>query len=178
MNTSKVRITTSAVFGKICSIVGYTFVFPFFIVVGVGLADMGAKGALEATIFSLFCLAFCVLLIMQGIKIKRRNRRFRLYVGLISAERMTSLESMAARISKPLDFVRSDLQKMIDKRFFINAHINGESNQIIIYSPVVEEGNVAASAATVKANCKSCGAFYVRQERAVSHCEYCGSPLS
>jgi uncharacterized paraquat-inducible protein A len=81
-----------------------------------------------------------------------------------------------------LDFVMKDIQKMIDKKYFLNAYIDMRTNEIVLQRKNVQAEFVPPSAvntpvemATV--SCRSCGAVNSIQKGAAAECEFCGSPL-
>jgi 26S proteasome regulatory complex component, contains PCI domain len=175
-DSSKAAIITSVVIGKISSIVGYAFAFIF----GLPLI-MGAFHEVGAAIVAIVFIAISVALILNGIKIKKRNRRFKKYVGLISVENQTSLENIASSTMQSLDFVTRDIQKMIDKKFFLNAYIDKETNEIVLQRRNTE-GKFAPAAANapvemITVTCKGCGAVNSIPKGSVAECEFCGSPL-
>lgn len=130
-NTGK-AVMISTFLGKIASIIGYTGgVLALFIII-LGITDMGSEGAVTAMIFFVFILACCIFLIYQGIRIKKRISRFYKYISIISTNQITPLAKIAASTSQSVDFVRDDLQKMIDKRFFVRTHIDMDTDEIVI----------------------------------------------
>jgi len=147
----------------------------------VALFEMDEKDA-SVLIALLLLLALCVFSIAKGAQIKRRIRRFKRYVSLISAQGMTSLESIAASTKQSLDFVRNDLQKMITKKFFAHAAIDFATDSILI------GGSGASVAASPPAQthapaeyepfaCPGCGATGKKMKGIPYDCEYCGSFL-
>ena len=180
MNTSKVTVVTSAIFGKIASIVGYVGCCFLLLVVYFAITESNAIGS----IFSLLCLAFFVFLVIKGHKIKQRIKRFRQYVSLISTQHITSLENLAASTVQSVDFVRNDLQQMIDKKYFSNASINIAANEIIIDNkaksePIDVSAPQQAQSVTQsefeKFTCSGCGASGTKLKSAQENCNYCGS---
>lgn len=183
MNTSKAAVVASAVLGKAASIIGYILGPITLPIIMFGLSDMDSPGAVPAMTFLVILLALSVFSIIKGSQIKRRIRRFKRYVSLISAQHMTSLDAIAMSTSQSVDFVRADLQKMISKRFFANAAINTATGQIVIggmppappptYAP--RPAQTAAQAEMVTYTCSGCGASGAKPKSAVVNCEYCGS---
>ncbi len=181
MNTSKAAVVVSTIVGKVCSILGYSILVVF----GLPLI-FGAFGSDSAQIiFVLVCIGLGTFLIVLGIKNKHRIKRFKIYVGLISMEHMTSLENIASSTSQSIDFVSNDIQKMIDKKFFANANIDKMTNEIIIgetkaqpqivATPQPAQQNTIAENENVK--CQGCGAMNLKQKGVAINCEYCGSPI-
>jgi glucan phosphoethanolaminetransferase (alkaline phosphatase superfamily) len=185
VKSSKAAIAISAFWGKICSIAGYFFGILFFITMIVGLNDNTAEagGRTAGIIMCLILVIINVLLILKGRKTKRRIRRYRKYVNLISVEQIRSLGELASATSQSVDFVKSDLQKMIDKKFFVNACIDLSTNEIRIgdASPQVKKAGTPAAEQPPEemetVQCSGCGATNVKPKGKTSVCEYCGSPL-
>lgn len=128
---------------------------------------------------ALFYLILGALLLIFGIKAKNRSKRFRQYVALISGEHMTSLQNLAGATSQPLDFVRKDLQKMIDKKFFKNASLNLNTDELV-FGNLEETPLTQATEKTARKtlNCPGCGAVNPSKANGSnSNCEYCGTPL-
>ena len=180
MNTSKAAVGVNAVLGKVSSIVGY-----FLGACGlIGLAvEISENRESSGFVVGFVFVAVGVFLILKGAQIKRRIKRFKRYISLISTQQMTSLENIAASTAQSVDYIKKDLQRMIDKRFLVNASINVATNEINI-------GGVAASAvsaaniyeANTEANsewemftCSGCGASGTKTKGVPGNCDYCGS---
>jgi len=129
-------------------------------------------------------LAVGVFLVVTGSRIKRRNKRFRRYVSLISLQNMTSLDNIAAVTTWSVDFVRADIQKMIDKRFFANASIDLANNIVIMCGKAASaqvsakgQGQAAMEAEIEAFECPGCGAAGKKRRGDHVECEYCGSMI-
>ena len=173
MNTSKAAVVASAALGKLASIIGYTGVVFF----GLGMLGrtMSDRQAGISVIVVLFVLGGCsVLLILKGRQIKRRIKRFKRYVALISAYQMTSIEKLAENMLQSVVFVKKDLQTMIDKQFFANAFINQATNEIVIGGMVASPAPAVQQPKVESFTCSSCGAAGVKVQGALGICEYCG----
>lgn len=180
-NSSKAAVVTSVIIGKISSIFGYAIAFIFVIsLLGGAFHDVGS------IIIVLVFLCIAAALILNGIKIKRRYKRFKKYIGLISVENQTSLDDIANSTMQSVDFVTKDIQSMIDKKFFLNAQIDRAANQIVLQKRTVQQqfasaaaGNSAdnAPAEMITVTCKNCGAINSIQKGTPAECEFCGSPL-
>lgn len=176
-NSSRSAIIVSALLGKISSVIGYAIA----IVLGLPLV-IGAFTGLPEIMFVLFFMAIAAWLIVVGIKTKRRIKRFKKYIHIITGENHTSIENIAAITLQSVDFVAEDLQRMIDKKFFVNAHIDRRTNEIILQkrngetwvTPVVNN----KPAEMMAVSCSGCGAINSIQKGTVGECEFCGSPLA
>ncbi|MDR2599022.1 MAG: hypothetical protein LBC73_01950 [Oscillospiraceae bacterium] len=172
MKTSKVKVVMSAFSGKISSIIGYTFgIFGF---IGF-LLELGQGADSVGLFIAFFFLAVGVSLIIKGIQIKRRIKRFKKYVFLISNQQINSIDSIATITKKPVDFVKKDLLTMINKRFFSNASISNKTNEIIIAGVMPQSTNQSGVEIY---SCSGCGALGTKQIGIIKYCDYCGSPLS
>ena len=183
MQTSKAAVIVNATVGKIASIIGYTIgILLLFSVFGIIIST--SKIEVSTITFIIIMLLICVGLIMKGRQIKQRIKRFKHYVSLISAQHLTSLDRIAAACGQSVDFIRSDLQKMIDKKFFAHAVIDILSHQIIIgggAAPTVnmpyvqQQAQYAAQPSLEAFTCSGCGASGVKPKDIPGSCEYCGS---
>ena len=147
MNTSKGSVVISGLLGKFASIFGYCFAFTGIVGLSTELSKDGeSSGVVVAIIFAVLGVS----LIVHGSRIKRRIKRFKQYISLISAQRMTSIGSIAAATLQYVDFVKKDLKKMISIKYFINATINEATNEIVIYGmapmPTAVDATAAAAA--------------------------------
>ncbi|NMC57087.1 MAG: hypothetical protein GYA50_07705 [Eubacteriaceae bacterium] len=175
--TSKAKVTAVTLWGKLLSIIGYAIII-FFILGGIAaIADTNEQGTeffIVVVVFVCIGLAF----VIPGWNIKKRLKRFRTYVALISAEQVTSLDIIAIKTNQSVDFVRIDLQKMIDKKYFINAYIDKENNEIVIADMGVRNyGYTPSITNTESVQCKSCGAMNTKQMGSAAQCQYCGSSI-
>lgn len=177
--TSKASITISRISGIISSILGYAFAILFGLPLIMGAFKFKRPGEL---ILVLIFLALAALLITYGIRTKRRINRFKRYVGIISIENQPYLENIAGACSQSVDFVAKDLQKMIDKKFFINAYIDKNTNEIVLERKNTTTTNEAINnnkAVEFKAvTCKCCGASNKIPAGLVAECEFCGSAIN
>lgn len=186
MDTSKVAVGAAKVAGKMASIFGYLIGGFFLICFIVVLADPGSatpgSQAMLAVIFAAFTAAG-VLLAAYGWRTKRRLRRFKQYVNLISVEHIFAITQLATASSQSVDFVIRDLQKMIDSRFFANAQIDRGNDLIVIGQPQPEAADpVRVQVKTAEAEmetvtCPGCGAANSRPKGTKGTCDYCGTQL-
>ena len=181
MNKSKIAIIANATMGKIASINGYFWGVLMLLVLLFGSSDdLSKEETIGANIICIIIIAFCVFLIIKGIRIKKRIKRFKKYIALISAEQMTSLENIAANTNESVEFVKKDLQTMIKKKFFANATIDNVSNEIIIGDNSAENSLLykADTQAELEAyTCPGCDASGNKPKGKSITCEYCGSAV-
>ena len=171
MHTSKTAIVMSAMLGKVASIIGIilgVFSLPFLIM---SIVDIQSHGAVEALIlFVIPSLAASGFLTVKGSQLKRRINRFRKYVSIISVQNQTSLEIIAKNTMRGVDFVIKDLQKMITKKYFVNASLDLVAGRI----QIAHNHNFATVITSGAMKCPHCGATRTSED---PNCEYCGTLL-
>lgn len=177
--TSKTSITISRISGIIASVFGYTIAILFGIPLIMGSFDF--KIPAELIIVFIF-LALAALLITYGIRTKKRIKRFKMYEELILVKNQLPLNTIASACSQPIDFVAKDLQKMIDKKFFINAYIDKNTNELILGIKNTSSANIETtnnkSVELTTVTCKCCGASIQIPAGIVAKCEFCGSTIN
>jgi len=175
MNKSKKSVVIDSIFGKVSSVAGYGLVVIGLIGLAVELtSDFDRFGIILALIF----LGSGALLVLQGLRVRNRIIRFRNYVVLILNRQITAIDVIAANVSKSTHFVREDLQKMINKRYFTNAFINPATNEIVIAdTPWLSLNQQQPQADWDMFTCHGCGATGAKQKDTLVHCRFCGSPI-
>jgi hypothetical protein len=129
----------------------------------------------EAIVLSGISIGLCAAAIIMGTCIKRRVRRFRQYVSLMSMQKLIAIGDIAARTSRSAVYVKKDLQKSLRKRFFVNATIDSVTNQIIICTSTLP---VQGSTVNYEVfHCSGCGAAGTKAKDMLGYCDYCGSPV-
>ena len=181
MKTSKLAVAANSVLGKIMSIVGYSLGIFMLLLLIIGVPQV-EEGAVGIAVFCIIIIACCALAVLKGIQIKRRIKRFKQYVALISGQHMSSLENIAASTNKTVDFVKKDLRKMINLKFFAQARIDSVSNEIII---IGANANANAMPNQMQAGveleeyiCPGCEAVGHKPKGGTATCDYCGSVVS
>lgn len=185
MNSSKTAIVMSTIWSKFLNFVGYSLGFFTLMLIIFCFTDLQSEDTITALIFFLFLEAICIFAVVKGTQIKKRIKRFKVYVGLISVERLTLIDEIAISTAQSVDFVAKDIQKMIDKKYFSSAHINKSTNQIIIGNLEMSIMQEAAGHPTQGSNegltnikCNGCGAINSVKEGLQNNCEYCGLSLN
>ena len=179
MGSSKVALTTSKFIGKAFSFIGYLWSFIVLIPMFEGLT---VRIIFEGMIW----IAPGVACIVFGLHIKRRIKRYRNYVLILSANENMTVDTLASKTALAADFVYKDLQKMIDKKFFTNACIDANTREILIGSktsganniPTSQPQAVSGSAIMESFNCPACSALGKKQKDTSGSCEYCGTIIS
>lgn len=184
MNSSKAKIIVSAIWSKILYIIGYAIIIYFVLLGFLIFYDAKTTGAYTPNYPALIL----VLLLFVGIgiasiflsySIKKRIKRFKSYVAVISCGGITSVDILAHKTFQSADYVYKDLQKMIDRKYFLDARLNKEDHEIVIgtvsKNPYTQTAPVYINPINVQ--CASCGAMNKKENGTTSICEYCGSVI-
>lgn len=178
MNSSKVAIVTSRIVMLIQFIVGGALAFFCGLAALVSMFD-NVKDGVGMILFAWLVTLAGVLIFNGGLKRKKLIKDFKRYVAVISSDPTGSIENIARSLNTSQDVVLKNLQKMIDKKYFINAYINQELNCIVINARTTPAAAQTGSGeAYVTVTCKSCGGINKIPKNGVGECEYCGSPIS
>ncbi|MDR3121483.1 MAG: hypothetical protein LBU58_09170 [Clostridiales bacterium] len=176
----KAAVVANLIFGKVLSAFGGLFAFAFLLMVVLlvySIARGDSYGVTASAVIGLICLIAAAPMTLKGRAIKLQIRRFRTYVNLLSISHMTALTDFAQSTQRPVDFVRADLQKMIDQKFFADAVIDMQRNELLIGGAGAESGVGGGGVRPVveAVRCPGCGATNVKKIGATAVCEYCGS---
>lgn len=181
---SKSKIMVAIIKGKIASIVGWPLAIFWLIglIIYLTSSDMTSGDRTAGLIVSIIFELIGIVLIVYGIKTKKKVKRFRRYVDIILTNNQTVIDNIAGVVGQPVNIVMSDLQGMIKKGYFTGAHIDAVSHEIVltrrnenIVSNMVDNNVESGSVQVVE--CKSCGAKNQVMSDSYSECEFCGSPL-
>ena len=142
------RVPRGKVSGILMAAGGYTgavlFGICLLIFLILGLSGFGYIMTAGIIIFGILTAAFLIL----GIGGSRKLgfvRRFRDYVRLMDHQLYISVRMLAEKTGKSVSYVTADLKKMIDRRLFLQAHMDDE-NQCLILSDRAYRDYVAARA--------------------------------
>jgi 5-bromo-4-chloroindolyl phosphate hydrolysis protein len=69
--------------------------------------------------------------------------RFDKYIRQLNQQMYIPLQNLAERNRKSLDYIKKDLQKMIDQRFFYEGHLDCENNYLILSDEAYSEYQAA-----------------------------------
>lgn len=182
-HSSRSAIIVNMIVGKISSIFGWILTMLFGLTAIVLITNEEGSGKAAGVILCLIFMAVSIALIVFGISTKRRIKRFKQYVAIIVDRNEKSIENIAGSTSKSIDFVMNDLQTMINKKFFINAYIDGNRKEIILGNKTVQIDPATARKDSVQAastviTCKGCGATNRIIKGTSGECEFCGSPIA
>jgi hypothetical protein len=192
MNNSKVAIAVSKTVAIIQMLIGVFVLFMFGLCTIMYLSD-GDFRADVGFAFLVVCIMFDALgfiLINLSRKRNRLIKDFKKYVSYISTDPTGSIDNIAASMNTSVDVVKSNMELMIKRNYFVNAHIDANTNCIIIGS------NVRNNNTTIESNmnqtsfqqstpqiqyvpvaCKCCGGMNKIAKGSTAECDFCGSPI-
>lgn len=93
------------------------------------------------TILAVFGTATALSLIMAvcGNHLRKKIKRFRTYVKTLNGKPYGSIRELAKSVRKSEKFVRRDLKKMINKRMFLEGHLDAKGTCLIASDEVYEQ---------------------------------------
>lgn len=112
---------------------------------------------------------------------------FMKYITQLSVDPSGSLENLASATGESVGVVKANLHYMINKRFFTDAFINEQTNQLIL--PAMAQKTQQQAQATqymaagavqpelVVCTCRCCGGINKIAKGTAGECDFCGSPL-
>lgn len=178
MNSSKTAIVTSRIVMLIQFIIGGVITFFCGVTAVVSMFD-DVKDGVGMILFAWFITLIGVIIFNRGLKRNKLIKNFKRYVAIISSDPTGSIENISRLVNAPQNVVLKNLEKMIDKKYFVNAYIDREHNSIVINSHTAP-ANVQTKPTEeyVTLTCKSCGGINKVPKNGIADCEYCGSPIS
>lgn len=187
MNSSTAAIVVSKIVEKIQLIIGIGITF-FFGAIAIWSTFDHEYDELYVVITFYIIFAIGILLIALSIKRHKLIKNFKTYVTILSEDPTGSIDNLATPLNVSVDKVRKDLQLMIDKKYFVNAYVDLETNRIIFPSSDVETSEKVKQNKTadeqykakdyISVTCKNCGGINKITKGQVGECEYCGSIIS
>ena len=177
MEISKSAVTANKVAGKISSIFGYVVGIAMLLAIIFGSSSKSGADISAGLTFCWVMLVIAVLFILHGVIVKSRIRRFKKYIGLIADADTYSIAVLAGATGQKESFVKTDLQTMINKKFFTNAQIDAQSGQLIfggLYSPPPPPSPPPEMQSVT---CPSCGAPNMKPKGTDALCAYCKGPI-
>lgn len=123
-----------------------SFLSKFLKIVGWGLVGLFTLSALVLSTISIIigwavilpiqvCALFLIIggvCIFKGKRLGDQISRYKKYCTIISNKNIIPVELIAESTSRSLKFIVKDVQKMIDKNYFINTYIDKRNNQIVL----------------------------------------------
>ena len=189
MNNSKAAIVISQIIEKIEMLCGGLWFALMALVALVCMFDESADGA--GVIITIWIFAFIgAWVFTKGRKRKKMRQIFKNYVAQLSVDPTGQIENIAAATGTSVDVVKKNLQFMIKKRFFTNAYIDENNNQLVLpvmaQKPIQPQDNsinqndqtaISPDKEYVTCNCPNCGGINRIVKGMVAECDFCGSPL-
>ncbi len=120
--------------GPVCLALGITGTSLFGIVaIGCGILSLFfGTGWLKAGIGCAIAMIPFIYLITKGAGLTGRNSRFRRYVREIGNRGYCRIEDLAHAVGKRTSFVQKDLQKMLQKGYFLQGHMDAAQTTLIV----------------------------------------------
>ena len=123
-----------------------SFLSKFLKIIGWGLVSLFTLSALVLSTISIIigwavilpiqvCAVFLLIggvCIFKGKRLADQISRYKKYCTIINNRNIIPVELIAENTSKSLNFIIKDVQKMIDKNYFINTYIDKRNNQIVL----------------------------------------------
>ena len=108
-----------------------------------------------------------------------RIKKVKQYAQVLANEPTGNMGNIASRMGIPLEVAKKELKDIAERGYFKNAHMNYQTNCIIVYDEelkIITGGELATGDIEVVC-CKHCvGVSKVPKGRIVP-CEFCGMPL-
>ena len=176
MNTPKSVMKTRKFFGGLLLFFGYSWTILWGLGLIVGIVDLDG-GLIAGSIVLMILGIVCIIL---GRRIKRPIARFMSYVAIISTNKSITVGTLAAKMGLPADFVYTDLQSMINKGLFTNAHIDPSTGEIMVEkqygnAQILAPTQTQAEVEMESFNCPACTAVSLRPKGKSGTCDYCGT---
>lgn len=106
---------------------------------------------------------------------EKHNARQREYFSMIDNHRVLSIDQISSSMSVSYEQARKDINKMIEKGFFGNAHIDNVTRSVVLPISGVD---INTEVTTTSKICPSCGATNNVSSLGENKCEYCGTVLN
>ena len=115
--------------GLLFTTLGIALTIMFGVTVGVlGILSLfiGSIASKIGTVMMIFLPAMALSAIMGicGNRLRKKIKRFRSYVKTLNGKPYANVKDLAKSVRKSEKFVRKDLKKMIDKRMFLEGHLD------------------------------------------------------
>lgn len=185
-NKVKAAIVVSKIIEKIQLILGCIIVAFFGLGGLISLTDDQKDGTGTAVVIIIFIVLGYWLIYLS----RKRNKlihNFKYYVPIIAEDPTGSLENLAGAMGTSIDVVKKNLQKMIQKKYFVDAYLDPVGNRIVFPSmqqhiqvrsqQMQDTTGDASGVEYTTVTCRSCGAVNKIVIGNVSECEYCGTQI-
>jgi len=174
---SKIALVAYTFLGSVLNFLGYFFGIIFLIILSVVVFDKEFRGMSEGIIFSSIMVGLSIFEIIVSINIKKRVKRFKRYISIISINGTNSLRDIANTTGKHVDYIKNDLQIMINKKFLLNAYIDEAKGEIFIGGWKKDAFGYGEGVDLENIFCPSCGALTVKPVGETVRCEFCGGAV-
>lgn len=185
MDKSKVTLVISQIIEKIELIVGFCWGGLF---TSVALFCMFDDEADAATMIIMWLFAALGIWVFSlGKKRGKMRLVFNQYLTQLSVDPSGSLENLAFATDTSVDVVKKNLQYMIKKKFFTDAFINEQANQLVLPSMAQRVQQQAETSQYmdfdevqpefVACTCPHCGGINKIVKGTTWECDFCGSPI-
>ena len=130
--------------GIVLTALGATFTSIFGIsifvstVLGIAIDSFATAGTVTSILLIPFLIASIAALVV-GVKMHGRAKRFKQYMKIIGSKTYCRIRDLAKGIKKTDSFVLKDLQTMIDKHFFTDAHLDHSGQNLILDSQTYQQ---------------------------------------
>ncbi len=178
---SKVKLVTDNLLAVIAQIIGTVLIFINSALLITAIIEIFEEVNNTDTIVMISVIIFLLALLIAGIfllrwgnDIKMLSKTFKNYVCVMSAGSNGKLEYIANIVGENQKKVKSNIEKMINKRYFVNAYIDESKKELIIAGQSLSNANLLEA---VNTTCRGCGAVSSNLISEETYCEYCGALL-
>lgn len=131
------------VLGTIMAVAGFgwagiTVLWSSFLLLGAAIVGEIGFG-LGIFIFNMFIAGGCGFLGYKGTKMLTSINRFKTYVKTIGEEELCNIKQLAARIGKSERFVVKDVERMIQKGWFCQGHLDEKKTCLMVTDHMYQE---------------------------------------
>lgn len=132
-----------AVLGGFMEFFGFSFsVITGILLVGVIALDIVFQGVsflLGIMIILAMIIALCLFVGVKGRIIRGRAKRFKLYKRILNGREICDIEELAEEAEKTEEFVVKDLTDMIDRKWFLQGHLDSAQKHLIVTDTMYEQ---------------------------------------
>ena len=107
-------------------------------VLGIAIDSFATAGTVTSVILIPFLIASIAALV-AGVKMHGRAKRFKQYMKIIGSKTYCRIRDLAKGTKKTEPYVLKDLEKMIDKHFFEDAHLDSSGQNLILDSATYQQ---------------------------------------
>ncbi len=101
------------------------------VVLGIVTLASGSAGVALATGITGGALAGSIASLAHGVKLENRLARFKKYVSRVGHNQYCELEQLAKLVGKKVGFVEKEIRQMIDKKYFLQGHMDDQGTTLI-----------------------------------------------